>query len=406
MSMPKTVRHINEKRALSALLREGSLSRADLARRLGLTRSTASSIASGLIREGLVRETGSAEDEASSRIGRPGTRMVPDGTYGAFLGVDLGVSRLHLLAIDFAGTRIAEASEAMDAAALGPEGTMARLAERIASFRAEIDPALPLRGLCLSVPGVVAEDGVVVRLPVLGWRNWPALALLRAAFPEIGDIAVENDANAFAFAEGEPEGGGRTARIVHLLLDEGVGGAILEGGVLQRGARGFAGEIGHMPVGDGGFWRGAALPGSLESFVGRSAILSRYAEGGGAFDLGALLGALGRGETPALAALDGWSHYLGRGLASITALLDPDEIVLGGPLAVLFERGGVRVGEALARHLMADHPLSRLRLSRLGTEGAALGGALLLRHRLVSVDEDFVFGRQPVADQAGSASIR
>ncbi len=62
MSMPKTVRHINEKRALSALLREGSLSRADLARRLGLTRSTASSIASGLIREGLVRETGSAED--------------------------------------------------------------------------------------------------------------------------------------------------------------------------------------------------------------------------------------------------------------------------------------------------------------------------------------------------------
>jgi predicted NBD/HSP70 family sugar kinase len=149
-----------------------------------------------------------------------------------------------------------------------------------------------------------------------------------------------------------------------------------------------------MPVGEEGFLPGAALPGSLESFVGREAILQRYRREGGVPDLPSLLRALERGEGAALATLAAWSHYLGRGLASITALLDPCEIILAGPVSALFVRGEATVRQALARHLLPGQPLPRLSASQLGPDGAALGSARLLQHRLLAVDEDFVLGRK------------
>ncbi|ALN75496.1 ROK family transcriptional regulator [Aureimonas sp. AU20] len=393
MSMPKAVRHINEKRALAALAREGALSRADLARQLGLTRSTASSIAAGLIEAGMLREAASPDGGEAARIGRPGTRLALNGGYGTFVGVDLGIGHLHLVAMDFAGASLARHSEPLDPGALGPEGTMDRLLSRLGAFRRRLDPGAPLRGIGLAVPGIATPEGSVLRLPILGWTDWPAGAQLRRAFPDVGEIAVENDAKAFAFAEAALGGAALRGRTVHLLLDAGVGGAILQDGALQRGARGYAGEIGHMPVGERGFLEGAALPGSLESFVGREAILQRYRLEGGEPTWPALLAALEADEPAARRTLSAWSHYLGRGLASITALLDPDEIVLAGPVCALFQRGEIEVREALAKHLLPGQPLPRLSASRLGPDGAALGGARLLQRRLLSVDEDFVLGR-------------
>lgn len=414
MSMPQTVRHINEKRALAALLRAGTLSRADLARELGLTRSTASSIVAGLMQDGLVRDAdlvrGAGETAAeppnngdTPRIGRPGTLLTLNGAHGTFIGVDLGIDHLHLLALDFAGRVLMQERATMDPSAMGPERMAETLVKRIAGFRERLGTAGPARGLCVSVPGVVDERGLVLRLPILGWTGWPLREALRRAFPDIAEIEVENDANAFAVADGLRDSARAGARSVHLLLDAGVGGAILADGALQRGAHGYAGEIGHMPVGDKGFLPEAALPGSLESFVGRDAILHRYRDLGGAGDLDALLADIQVGEASAHRCLGEWAHYLGRGLATITALIDPGEIVLGGPVAALFAAGEAEVAQALARHLLPGQPLPALRLSRSGAEGAALGGAALLHRRHLSVDEDFVF-RRADPDQAEAST--
>ena len=409
MSMPQTVRHINEKRALAALLRAGTLSRADLARELGLTRSTASSIVAGLMKDGLVRYAGEAGAEPPSdgdapRIGRPGTLLTLNGSYGAFIGVDLGIDHLHLLALDFAGRVLVQERMSLNPAALGPERMAETLIERIAGFRRQLGAARPVRGLCVAVPGVVDECGMVLRLPILGWTGWPLREALRRAFPDIAEIEVENDANAFAMADGVRGGASARSRSVHLLLDAGVGGAILADGAVQRGAHGYAGEIGHMPVGEKGFLPSATLPGSLESFIGRDAILHRYHDLGGIGELDALLAGIQAGEALALRCLGEWAHYLGRGLATITALIDPGEIVLGGPVAALFAASEAEVEQALARHLLPGQPLPVLRLSRSGAEGAALGGAALLHRRHLSVDEDFVFRRAEPGQPEASAS--
>ena len=98
MSMPQAVRHINETRALEALFRGGPMSRAELARRLGLTRSTASSIVADLVGAGLVAEDTNEPQDRGSRTGRPG-QFAPNTHHAVFIGADIGVGHETVIAV-------------------------------------------------------------------------------------------------------------------------------------------------------------------------------------------------------------------------------------------------------------------------------------------------------------------
>ncbi|GGD98402.1 transcriptional regulator [Aureimonas endophytica] len=393
MSMPRAVRHINEQRALAALFRRGPMSRAALARELGLTRSTAGSIVAGLVAEGLALE-GETVDRAGAgaATGRLGTLVRLNAGHAAFVGADMGVGRFQLVALDLEARVIARHAEAFDAAALGPDGAIARLVALVAAFRETLGPDRRLQGLCATVPGIVDGEGTVVRLPILGWSGLPLLSRLREAFPAIEALAVENDANAFAMAEHYRAGDGRAAEAVHVFMDAGIGGAIFSQDRLRRGAHGYAGELGHLPLGERGFVEPPVLPGSLESFVGREAVLARHRfHGGEGQGLADLLARIAAGEPAAGRTLADWCHHLGRALAMIAALSDPAEIVLGGPVAALFEPGEALVLAALRAHLMPGHPLPRLARSPLGPEGPALGAAALMHRQALAVDDDLVY---------------
>lgn len=176
-------------------------------------------------------------------------------------------------------------------------------------------------------------------------------------------------------------------------LDAGVGGGIVANGSLLRGRSGFAGEVGHIPLGERGFDARAAMRGSFESYVGRDAVLALYRQhGGGAGSVRDFVDALSKRVPEATQTAAEWAWWLGRGLASLTAIFDPSAIVLGGPVAALYGRVEREVADSIAKHLAPLSPVPSVEVSALGPDACAIGGAMLLHHALLSIDEGIVYG--------------
>jgi len=396
MSMPRAVRHINEVRALDVVFRHGRISRANIAKELGMVRSTASSIVASLADEGLLVEDDS-QDDKSAGTGRPGTFVRINPNYGMFIGADIGVGRMNVVALDMEASVIAQSTADFSLLEASPDVVVQRLADVVENIRQRLGNDYRIRGLCLTAPGVIDRNGTVLRAPILGWRQEPILERLQRRLPEIPLLIAENDANAFAIAEIYQSKDERGETEIYIYLDAGVGGAIINSGQLLRGQDGYAGELGHIILGDEGFVELATVSGSFESFIGREAVLARYRfHGGTADDIPAFMEAARRQEKSALSTLKDWSFYLGRGIATLTSIFNPTRIVLGGPVAALFDLCREETLEKVASNLLEGHPIPEIKLSSLGLEGPAIGGASMLHKQMLSVDENLVFGRPKI----------
>jgi len=266
------------------------------------------------------------------------------------------------------------------------------LVKSVKSLTRSLSSTHTIRGLCLTAPGVIDRNGTILRAPILGWRQEPILEKLQSLLPDMPLLAAENDANAFAIAEMYRSKDESADTEIYIFLDAGVGGAIVSAGQLLHGQDGYAGELGHIILGDEGFVELATISGSFESFIGREAVLARYRfHGGSASDVEEFAKAAQRQERAALATLKDWAIYLGRGVATLTSIFNPTRIVLGGPVAMLYELCRDDVLHNVRRNLLADHPIPQIRLSGLGLEGPAIGGASMLHKRMLSVDEGLVY---------------
>ena len=392
MTMPRAVRHINETRALAALFQGIALSRADLARELGLTRSTASSIVAALIRDGLVVEGHDDYLDDRSKTGRPGMPLRLNSDHAVFLGADIEVGHETVVAIDLTAKVIARVTRKFDLARATPELVVESLVKLVRSVIAELPNPKAVRGMNVTVPGLLDHDGNILRAPLLRWSDVPILKMLRAKLPEITSIEAENDANAFAIAEQYRNGASAPSEALYILFDAGVGAGMVSNGKLLRGHDGYAGEIGHIVIGDEGFVALATLPGSLESFVGSEAVLARHRfHGGAARSIGEFVAALRAGSPSALETASDWSRYLGRGLATLTSILNPQKIVLGGAVAALFGFVEREVMASMRKHQLPSQPVPIVELSPLGADGPAIGAASILHRKMLALDEDLVF---------------
>ncbi|OWV86867.1 ROK family transcriptional regulator [Rhizobium sp. R693] len=391
MSMPRAVRHINEMRVLDVILRNGRISRANIAKELGLTRSTASSIVAGLADEGLLVEDNSEEDKGAG-TGRPGTFVQLNARRALFIGADIGVGRICIVALGLDAKPIAKEVFDFDVVSNEPRDLIERLAAGVRAIQSRIGDNYTSRGLCVTVPGLIDKAGNVLRAPFLGWHNEPLLERLIKSLPEFPTVIAENDANAFAFADAFQDRKEPAATEIYLFLDSGVGGAIIKDGELLRGVDGYAGEFGHVIIGDSGFVQLATPAGSVESYIGLDAVLARYRQhGGSAIGFSDLYEAILREEPAAISTLRDWAFYLGRTVAMIGSIFNPSRIVLGGKVASLFPLCGNLLDKALAANVLADQPIPEIRLSELDVDGPALGGALVLHRQMFSLDEELVF---------------
>jgi predicted NBD/HSP70 family sugar kinase len=190
------------------------------------------------------------------------------------------------------------------------------------------------------------------------------------------------------------------ADVLYLRLSHGVGGGLVVGGVLHRGAHGLSGEFGHITVDPDGARCGCGGTGCLETVASIRAVLEAYrAAGGRARDIAGLVEALDARDPVALDVLRAAGTRIGTVLAAVCNAVGPGVIVLGGELT---DAGSALLGPietALTRHIM---PISRhkvsLRRATLGDISGALGGIALVLH------ESPLLSRYPAEPASGEVT--
>jgi predicted NBD/HSP70 family sugar kinase len=247
---------------------------------------------------------------------------------------------------------------------------------------ADLPNQAAVKGLNVAIPGIVDLSGDVLRAPPLNWRKVPFREQLAKAVGGLPVHKMINDANAFAVAQLRRPDLIDTQDAVFLLMDDGIGGCILSGGRLLEGISGLAAEIGHMPIGTKGHCNLTGIHGAFENYVSRPAILAHYASlGEQATTLTEFLAALDAGNSTAQNVLSVWTQDFAQGLAILTALLNPERIIVGGRVAEMARRTERDLLNTLRSQLLEETPPPVLELTGPCGEGPAVGAAMVLHHQ-------------------------
>lgn len=306
------------------------ISRAGVAGRTSLTRSTVSRLVDDLVAGGVLAELEQAE--ARGR-GRPATPLVP-GSGLAAIGLQVNATYLAAHVIDLRGTVLAERVEYDDLVLSEPAAALARLTALSTQALKQVPGGVRLVGAGLALPGIVSVGtGRLLLAPNLGWADVRPADLVGQAATAGLTLHVGNEADLAArtVAEVAPGRPSPVRDFVYLSGEIGIGGAAFVDGQVMQGRHGWAGEIGHVCVDPDGPVCSCGSTGCLEQYVGRRALLA--AAGLPPQTTPAQLGDAARsGERQAGRAVSRGAKALGVALAGVVNVLDIPAIVLGGDL--------------------------------------------------------------------------
>jgi predicted NBD/HSP70 family sugar kinase len=369
------------------------ISRAELARRVGVNRSTVTDAFKQLIAAGVVREepTQQPAPGANRALGRPALALSFNDDYGYFVGVNVGVRRSTVGLATLSGQVIAEEEfetppEPADALALIRK-TIGRLCARAGGRR--------LRAIGVSVPGPAdAARERIVYAPHLGWLDVDVANALRfdAEGGEClaGDsvrVVVENDATAAALYELRlRQGRDESERLDDFVLvrsGTGLGVGLVLGGEVFRGdavGEGLAGEFGHMTIvaggkpcvcGNRGCWeRYASAPAAATLYMGERVQLGgqaapRFVE---------IVARAEGGELRAQRTLERVGEYLGIGIGNVITGLGVTRVIVSGRLVYGWKFMREQINNAVALSMAGR--LHGWSVEPGEATGAGLGGAL------------------------------
>jgi predicted NBD/HSP70 family sugar kinase len=367
---------------LLSLIREGvAVTRADLARHTGLARSTVAQRVDALLASGLVIEAG-----GTSTGGRPPTVLAFNHEAGVVLVADLGATHSRMAVTDLAGTPLAEAAEDLDIA-LGPTEVLTRVSARFQKLLRQTQrSAADVRGIGIGVPGPVEfATGQPVNPPIMpGWDGFdiPAWFADRYAAP----VLVDNDVNIMARGEHWVHWRG-TPHLLLVKVGTGIGCGIVADGQIHRGARGAAGDIGHIRAtsNDDVICRCGNI-GCLEAIAGGQALADRLsAAGADAANSRDVVRLVRAGDTTATRMVRDAGRTLGEVLAGTVNFFNPAVIVIGGDIAEAHAQllAGVREG-ILSRSLPLATRDLRIVPSRLGDRAGITGAAITAIEHVLS----------------------
>ncbi|WP_433256906.1 ROK family protein [Streptosporangium sp. CA-135522] len=412
-----SLRRANLSLVLRHLRDHGSSSRADIAESTGLHRATVSNLMAELLDRRLVREIGI---EHAGTVGRPRRAVALDGAHVGVLGLEINVDYVAVHGTDLGGRVLVERRVGFDAMGSGPDHSLRELGRVARQAVGELTRAgsrpsgdasgMKVAGIGVAVPGLVdVGRGVVALAPNLGWRDVALASRLSVALGDLhAPVTVDNDANLAALAEYTSGVAAGTADMVYLTGEVGVGGGIIVGGRLLRGADGFSGEVGHMPVDPGGHRCGCGRDGCWETKVGLAALV-RTATPDQAYGLSntpvpdpeervaEIARGLAAGDPLMLAAVAEVGRWLGLGGSILVNLFNPRVIVVGGYFATL-ARWLLPFAQAQLESLAVAGPAARCRFvaSGLGFGAASLGATHVVINQLID---------DPVAIGAAHASL-
>lgn len=347
----------NSSLILDLLRLEGPCSRASLASRISLTRSSVSRIVDELRTEKLIREV----NLSRGRKGRPGMLLELDPRGGSAIGLEIGVNFLSILLTDFrANVLWRERVDLLEDSGLE---TYLRRAEQLLqkALCLAMDRGMRMMGIGIAVWGLVDNVAGVIRFaPNLKWRNLPLKQRWQDKFQV--PVYLENDANASALGEYYFGAGRNVENFLYLSMDIGVGGGIISNGKLFHGASGYAGEIGHMTIDPSGVQCNCGKTGCLETLVGRKIILQKYQERSGEGKTLSLDEVIQRGRSGDQVALDVFqetAEALGVGIGNLVNIFNPQRVILGWSLGQAYDLLLPNLRESIKRNSL-DDPLQIL----------------------------------------------
>ena len=377
----ESLRRLNRLRVIDALRAEPVISRAEIARRTGLSRSTVSQLVADLVADGLVVERAGMTVVHNEHGGRPPILLSFEPSGGAAVGIDFGHNHVRVVVSDLASNLLAERRLLLDtdhdAAQDGLDAAADLVNEALAD--AGVDRARVV-GAGMGLPGPIQQPAGVVGSPAIlpGWVGVPAAQEMRRRLDL--PIAVDNDANLGALAEAA-FGAAREARdLVYLKVSSGIGAGLILNGRLYRGASGLAGELGHRIVEPEGPVCRCGNRGCLETLASSNALLARLrpVHGEGLTVEGMLALARG-GDEAACAVLSDAGAAIGRAVADLLNVLNPELVVVGGELADAGELLLGPVREAITRCALPPvAERARLVTGVLGLRAPVLGAVALV----------------------------
>ena len=345
------MRVLNSSTIMRLIWSNHGVSRADLSRITGMSRSSVSEIVAELMQNELVSEVGTGESKGGRR---PRMLKFNDDAH-AILAVSLGQYRSQLALLNLRG-QIRHALTLdyglMNEAALVMDRLLSDLRQLLTHEHIADEDLI---GIGVALPCPVHPDSKQPISNVLfpHWAGVDLIARLRQHFDS--PIFVENDANLGALAE-HWWGVKRDNHLIYIAVSEGYGAGIVINGQIFRGRHGMAGEISHMIVdASGGQWH-RGIQGNLSSYIGEAALLTRYEEllkvypsATAEISLAGIVKALQQEERAALALLDHLARYFAMAIANLVHLLDIDTIVIGGAITEfgdkLFQRIRMKIRE-------------------------------------------------------------
>ena len=362
-----------------------SVSRADIARLAGLSRSTVSEIVGEILPMGIVIEGG----EGPSQGGRRPIVLEFRDDACVILGVEMGAAHITVALTDLRGRVLAHATREHPVRT-DPHGTR-RLIEALCreGLASPAAAERPLVGIGIAVPSPLdpSHPDRLSEIVIPAWGGRLGLEDLsrRLAAP----LMVDNDANLGALAEHWWGVGRGVDDLAYIKVATGIGSGHVIGGEIYRGATGTAGEIGHISIDPKGKRCICGLQGCLVTLAGSQALVDRTLELGAEYPGSSLTGpavsvhdienAALAGDPLALRVATEATEHLGRAVASMMNLMNPSLVIVGGDLARL---GDLLLGplreHVRNRTLVSSLAAAEIRISELGPLSVAIGAATLV----------------------------
>jgi predicted NBD/HSP70 family sugar kinase len=358
------------------LLRDRSVSRAEIARGTGLSKQTISEVMRELERDGWVHEDG----QIQGSVGRSAVTYALRADAAFVLGIDLGGTKLHVAIADLQGAAVAESIE--PTTSNGGAAVIAQIGRMTDALlqRAGIAPHR-LRGGVMGSPGIVdpGSGGIVIAPNIAGLDTLDVRAALHA---RLGiEIAIENDVNLAAIGEHWRGNSRKVSTFAFIAVGTGIGMGIFADGHLVRGARGAAGEIAYLPLGGDPYDARALRLGTLETSIASAGIIARYTGLGGSpgSTVRDVFDRLTTDEAARIT-IDEVGRVITTAILAVHSILDPEIVILGGSIGArpeLKQRIEAHLGRCMREPV-------RIELSTLGNRATligAIGSAIDLLHR-------------------------
>ena len=366
------------------------LSRAELAKRTGLTKATMSLLVSMLVDDGVVRE---GEPSVQSSYGRPSTPLLIAGGRYCGIGLQVNTNGYGVIVLDLDGTVISERWVDADMSAPDADEVFAELDALAMEQEALLaERGYTVAGAGLALPGLVTGDMRLLMARNLGWEQ---LDLTRFDVMRRLDVTAGNEANMAALAQipgyamrRDGDGiVGPSESFIYLSTDVGIGGAVVRNGHVEIGDHGFGGELGHTSVELRGPVCRCGRRGCLETYAGRRAMVESagIASGSAAArreSVDELINGWCGGDVRVAAVVNKAIEAMVSSIASAINVCDIETVVLGGVWSQFGSEIAVQMQSALQRQVLGYPEVrAKVLMADVTSRPALVGAAAMgLRH--------------------------